>query len=86
MDRRTGHTDVTDGRTNGPDEQMDKNLVEEMILLIPTDEWTEQTYREGLIKETGRTETLTEILVIPMDSRTGLTDRRTDKQTGRTNK
>ena len=57
-----------------------------MILLIPTDEWTEQTYREGLIKETGRTETLTEILVIPMDSRTGLTDRRTDKQTGRTNK
>ena len=38
MDRRTGHTDVTDGRTNGPDEQMDKNLVEEMILLIPTDE------------------------------------------------
>ena len=65
---------------------MDKNLVEEMILLIPTDEWIEQTYREGLIKETGRTETLTEILVIPMDSRTGLTDRRTDKQTGRTNK
>lgn len=43
LDRRTGHTDVTDGRTNGPDEQMDKNLVEEMILLIPTDEWTEQT-------------------------------------------
>lgn len=43
MDRRTGHTGVTDGRTNGPDEQMDKNLVEEMILLIPTDEWTEQT-------------------------------------------
>ena len=70
---------------------MDKNLVEEMILLIPTDEWT---YRlsEGLIKETGRTENLTEILLIPMDRRT---DRKafkdsktgwTDRQTGRTNK
>lgn len=41
-----GWTDWThrrNRRTNGPDEQMDKNLVEEMILLIPTDEWTEQT-------------------------------------------